>query len=708
MAAKRFCLAFLLVAAQCINPQLGHADQQQTERAATSKPTASDTSDTDPLPPGAIARFGTTRFRPGEDNLAVGILPGNRTVVVTKSDGRLLHFNLETGRLIDHKRFSNPYFAAHTTDGRFIAALGEASDAQRHKYTKWVTLVDAKTGEEVIHHELEGNLDLRLIAVAENASAIALQGKDAILLDLANGNEIQWPMERIPYTSAVALSPDGNQLAVGSPGLVRVWKWRESKEPRLFAIPGKDPQRRPTIGSIRFAPDGSQMAMGLHGEDVMLIDLTDGKEVRRFSAGDGIEWRSGDLDRLFFSADGRLLASPFGSGVAVWEVASGKVMQRLNGPASTLAFSSDEKWVVGLRNVGLLVWNVKTGELLGQSLAGHNSPPHTIRFIGDDATSISTCGNDAVHVWTMGVAKPEFEIKHGLRLNTDGDEIRAMDVSPDGKYLATSSMDDTVRLWNRNSGREIFKWPGHGSLGSQRFVRFTPDGKQLVSWGDDMRVVTWEIATGKALHEYRAQPSGEVLPAEGEVPDLPGGVGKFNAACGTLSPDASRLAVVGKGVHIFDVAAGRELLKFDLPAQTRVRQIAISPDNLYLLLLLWGYGEQVPLPGGRIWRESIPRAQLRKLSTGELIAEVERQDQNTFDEGAAFSSDSRLVALTIGKGERSVVVMKVPDLSEVTRIEGFDVAPFAVEFSPSGKLLAVSNADTTVVVYNLTKLPQTN
>ncbi|VFN01706.1 MAG: WD domain-containing protein, G-beta repeat-containing protein [Candidatus Kentron sp. G] len=53
--------------------------------------------------------------------------------------------------------------------------------------------------------------------------------------------------------------------------------------------------------------------------------------------------------------------------------------------------------------------------------------------------------------------------------------------SPDGSMLASGSFDNTVRLWDVATGREIARLTGHGSL--VRSVAFSPDGSRLVSGG---------------------------------------------------------------------------------------------------------------------------------------------------------------------------------------------------------------------------------
>ncbi len=89
-----------------------------------------------------------------------------------------------------------------------------------------------------------------------------------------------------------------------------------------------------------------------------------------------------------------------------------------------------------------------------------------------------------------------------------GHWVRAIAVSPDGRFLASSSLDDFVRLWDLSSGKEVYKLPGHGLHGGRRTVGFTPDGRRFLSWGDDLYLRIWDVQTGKVLIENAVRPPG--------------------------------------------------------------------------------------------------------------------------------------------------------------------------------------------------------
>jgi hypothetical protein len=59
--------------------------------------------------------------------------------------------------------------------------------------------------------------------------------------------------------------------------------------------------------------------------------------------------------------------------------------------------------------------------------------------------------------------------------------------------------------------------------------------------------------------------------------------------------------------------------------------------------------------------------------------------------------------LALDEGDPRIVIVKIPELTEIGRIDGLRFAPRALRFSHSGKLLAASARDTSVVIYDLEK-----
>ena len=465
-----------------------------------------------------------------------------------------------------------------------------------------------------------------------------------------------------------------------------------------------------TAAAVAFSPDGTQVAVGRRDSTgVSLYDLASSRPIRSFGMPSIERW---NMHAIAFSPDGKTLAVPVdenaGGGVVLWEIATGKLIRRLQGPLGTnafMAFSPDGRRLAAVSSwdLTMCVWNLETGEPYGADLPGHIKPPNSVRFFNHDQQLASAGDDGTIRIWNLADSSQQRVIQHEPDSMGRIRWIRAMDVSPDGKYVASSSFDDTVRLWEIDTGREVYRLPGHGRTGGHRAVRFTPDSTQFASWGDDMRVCLWDVATGKSAQEYRAQPAGVTLEPESEV-----GKGMSFTAMrlesGCFSPDASTLMVVLSGIHRFSVATGKELSKIDYSGG-RSTKLASSPDNRYLLSAGWGQPQQIQLPDGR--NSSTPAkshpVELWSPADDKIIANYVSAGVGV--DQAVFANDGRLVAIAVVDDHPHIELRRIPDLADAGQID-LPSRAGAIEFSGSGKLLATSIADGTVLVWDLEHLPQ--
>ena len=75
--------------------------------------------------------------------------------------------------------------------------------------------------------------------------------------------------------------------------------------------------------------------------------------------------------------------------------------------------------------------------------------------------------------------------------------VKAVAISPDGKYIATGSRDKSAKVWDVESGRELRSYLGHQH--TVNGVEFSPDGKLLATSSADNTAKLWDVLTGKEL-----------------------------------------------------------------------------------------------------------------------------------------------------------------------------------------------------------------
>ncbi len=69
--------------------------------------------------------------------------------------------------------------------------------------------------------------------------------------------------------------------------------------------------------------------------------------------------------------------------------------------------------------------------------------------------------------------------------------------SPDGKWIATASDDNTVRVWDSHSGKTVHVLKGHAARVTQ--IAFSPESSWLVSGADDNTLKRWDVEDGSLL-----------------------------------------------------------------------------------------------------------------------------------------------------------------------------------------------------------------
>jgi WD40 repeat protein len=276
--------------------------------------------------------------------------------------------------------------------------------------------------------------------------------------------------------------------------------------------------------------------------------------------------------------------------------------------------------------------------------------------------------------------------------------VRGIALSPDGTHLVSSSIDDTVCLWDVATGRVIYRLPGHGLGGGRRTVGFTLDGKHFLSWGDDMYLRKWDVATGKAVLEHRLRPTGVKVPEDDEEPERDLLLAHWE---GTFSPDGKTIVLQsGAQFHVLDVATGNDVRQMPNEGDY-VPSLAISPDSRLLLASALGKAVRTKLADGRIRYSEATNHPISwwDLASGKLQNQVLLPDG--WARAVAFAPDGKRFAAAVDKPQPAIRVFDVTTGKELRALRGFRGLAYALAFTPDGRQL-ISADDTSALVWDLT------
>jgi WD40 repeat protein len=585
------------------------------------------------------------------------------------------------------------------------------------------------------------------VAFSPDGKRIASVGGAAAikLWDSATGKELRTLTGHSGGLGLIAFSSDGTLLASGGRDrTVRIWEVESGRT--LQVLKGHSGE----ITSLSFSPDSRKLLSACRGPDPRLWDVATGQEIFRLK-------RHGEsITKAIFAADGRTIYthSFIGNATFAWNPEDGASIPERTGriPAlRNLSFSPRAEFVVDVdRSSGRGSQEVQVFELAtGKKQSAFDVDADFRGVVGwtKDETLIAVLAEGGrITIRDRDTGKERQSLACG-----EGSRIDRLAFSPDGRRLAAMAQG-FVRVWDLGTGRELFDGRHSGMV---RRIVYAPNGRTIATSGTDQTVRLWETATGRMIanlgsHGY-TDPAPAFLPGgirlltvdakrgirswdsesgkeERTIPiHLMSGAGPLPVTQFALSPDGKRAAVFwpdrGSWLLIVDLESGKTVLEGSskgLWNKDSAASLAYSADGKSIIasggagtIVTWNAdtakpwvrfeaGAQfnslaIPSPDGAQVVASLQDSSVRfwNLVTGKETGMIRAQK---WVSAVAFSLDGRAL---VTAGDQTVRWWDAKEGKEIAPPAAVAGHMFSLAFSPDGKELAVGGEDGTVLLQDV-------
>jgi WD40 repeat protein len=204
---------------------------------------------------------------------------------------------------------------------------------------------------------------------------------------------------------------------------------------------------------------------------------------------------------------------------------------------------------------------------------------HRVVYTPDGSSLITLAtGSIGVAVHDADSGRPRFP---ALRPTVADSQFHSLAVSADSRLLATMALlKNHVQVWDLATGRPLSEpLPHPGDYWGLFSVRFSPDGRHLVTAHKDGQVRYWDWAAGKL--------AGPAMAYDNDVMDA------------VITPDGRFVLAVVRGraeMHVWELATGRRSappVRFSTQEGGSSLRLAVTPDGRRALATYWASGTTI-------------------------------------------------------------------------------------------------------------------
>jgi WD40 repeat protein len=311
--------------------------------------------------------------------------------------------------------------------------------------------------------------------------------RSLVLWDVVSGRPVKQFTGHTTEVGRMDLSPDGNYiLTAQSDGLLNLWQLNKGSLVKQFR--GHDGW----IDAVKFSSDGQFILSTDLNNRIILWGASTGKQLQHFTIGDRV-------NAIAISPDNRFILAGRGSKLYIWEISSGTLIHQFTGLEGiiSIAMSPNGHFIVAGCGKKLILWDFNTKKQIKEFIGHTHSIPHIV--FSDDNRSVLSFSYDKSFI--------EWDINSGnvlrkIVMNNHG--YYPIVFSPDGNFAFSAGQyvdylndfSKRLTLWDLKTGKELKRFEGHkakvnGVLLASRSLLF--------SCSEDNTTKIWNANSGKEI-----------------------------------------------------------------------------------------------------------------------------------------------------------------------------------------------------------------
>lgn len=414
------------------------------------------------------------------------------------------------------------------------------------------------------------------------------------------------------------------------------------------------------VRSVSFNADSTMLASGSLDRLVKLWDVQSGRILKI------LEGHTNLVSSVCFNPDSTIIASSSSDHtIKLWDVHTGELLRTLQGHQGSVwsvSWSPDGRILAsGSSDHTMKLWDPSTGELLA-TLYGHEDWIFAVDFDPNGYLLASGSCDQTVKLWDISIVQAQGgSIKQASNINTlkaHESHVRTVKFSPDGKTLASGSQDQTIKIWDVQTGVLLRTLQGHTNW--VRAVDYSSDGTLLASGSGDGTVKLWEADTGRLLKTWQGYTNWFFSVA-------------FSADDTILACGSQR-----ESIHLWDITTGQTLKTL----RENMSWVWSVDFNLNSRFLVSGSNDFLL----RLW----------DVHTGQLVRTF--RGHKGWAWSARFSPDG--ATLASGSGDHTVRLWDVHTGSLINTLEGHTNWVWSVAWSSDGNSIASGGQDNTARLWS--------